>query len=268
MEHKNITLIKNLLNEYKNDNFQGYLDGCHENFYGKIWSGLIPGGEEINGKAEFIKCMDEMIKLVEIKKFEPVNWAAVDDTVYFTVNWEFIWKKTNKLVKTSANVRKVIKDGKIREKYHIINNYDVENTGELIDEKDNTGKFNEHTPFILLARIKVKPDKINEYLELAEKTDKKVQELEAGMLHHTFDNDQSQGENYFCWSELYRNDKAFLDHLENPFVKTYLEKHAELGLNFEVEVYGTVSDNTKEIMLSLGLPIKFFDSKLGYSRCY
>ena len=56
-------------------------------------------------------------------------------------------------------------------------------------------------------------------------------------------------------------------YLENPAVKFYLEKYAELGLNFEVEVYGSVSNNTKEIMLSLNLPIKFYETELGYSRC-
>jgi quinol monooxygenase YgiN len=67
-----------------------------------------------------------------------------------------------------------------------------------MDEKDNRiEKFNENTPFILLTRIKVKPDKINEYLELAEKTHKKVKELEPGMLYHTFDNDLSQGRKLF-----------------------------------------------------------------------
>ena len=34
--------------------------------------------------------------------------------------------KTGKLVKTSANVRKVIKDGKIIEKYHIVNYADFQ----------------------------------------------------------------------------------------------------------------------------------------------
>ena len=32
-------------------------------------------------------------------------------------------------------------------------------------------KFGADTPFILLAKIKVKEDKISEYLELADKTD-------------------------------------------------------------------------------------------------
>ena len=47
--------------------------------------------------------------------------------------------------------------------------------------------FGADTPFILLAKITVKEDKVSEYLELADKTDKAVEAVEPGMLHHTFD---------------------------------------------------------------------------------
>ena len=101
--------------------------------------------------------------------------------------------------------------------------------------------FGTETPFILLARIQVKPDKVEEYLELAAKTDAAVEASEPGMLHHTFDQDP---ENQLCfvWSEVYKNDDAFLAHLANPPVGEYLQGHAELGDNFTVEVYGTVGD--------------------------
>jgi len=49
--------------------------------------------------------------------------------------------------------------------------------------------FGADTPFILLAKITVKEDKVSEYLELADKTDKAVEAAEPGMLHHTFDQD-------------------------------------------------------------------------------
>ena len=45
--------------------------------------------------------------------------------------------------------------------------------------------FGAETPFILLARIQVKPDKVQEYLLLAAKTDKAVEDSEPGMIHHT-----------------------------------------------------------------------------------
>ena len=42
---------------------------------------------------------------------------------------------------------------------------------------------------MLLAKIKVKEDKIAEYLEIADKTDKAVEEAAPDMLNHTFDPD-------------------------------------------------------------------------------
>ena len=41
--------------------------------------------------------------------------------------------------------------------------------------------FGAESPFILLARIQVKPDKVQEYLLLAAKTDKAVEDSEPGM---------------------------------------------------------------------------------------
>ncbi len=125
--------------------------------------------------------------------------------------------------------------------------------------------FNETTPFILLARIHVKPGCLDDYLLLAEQTDAAVQTSEPGMLHHTFDQDPSDPLT-FVWSEVYANDAAFAAHLANPAVGTYLTKHAELGDGFSVEVYGTVGAECRALMESTGLPLKIFESKCGYSR--
>ena len=46
--------------------------------------------------------------------------------------------------------------------------------------------FGSDTPFMLLAKLKVKEDKVLEYLEIADKTDKAVEAEEPGMLHDTF----------------------------------------------------------------------------------
>ena len=125
--------------------------------------------------------------------------------------------------------------------------------------------FDASPPFILIARIKVKPGKVQEYLELAIKTDSAVEASEPGMLHHTFDQDP---ENPLCftWSEVYKNDDAFLTHLANPPVGEYLHGNAQLGDGFTVEVYGTVGDKCKAAMEATGLPVKIFKSKCGYSR--
>ena len=135
----------------------------------------------------------------------------------------------------------------------------------LSSNENKSMSFGAETPFILLARIQVKPEKVQEYLLLAAKTDKAVEDSEPEMLHHTFDQDP---ENHlrFVWSEVYKNDEAFLAHLANPSVGEYLQGHAELGDNFTVEVYGTVGDKCKAAMEATGLPLTIFESKLGYSR--
>ncbi|QNI48815.1 MULTISPECIES: putative quinol monooxygenase [unclassified Synechococcus] len=125
--------------------------------------------------------------------------------------------------------------------------------------------FNASTPFLLLARIHIKSDCVDAYLELAKQTDAAVQASEPGMLHHTFDQDPSDPQS-FVWSEVYANDAAFEAHVSNPPVQEYLQKHAELGDGFSIEVYGTVGPECRELMQSFGLPLKIYESRLGYSR--
>jgi (4S)-4-hydroxy-5-phosphonooxypentane-2,3-dione isomerase len=125
--------------------------------------------------------------------------------------------------------------------------------------------FDQSTPFMLLARIHIKPGCVDQYLELARVTDAAVQSSEPGMLHHTFDQDPENPQ-AFVWSEVYANDDAFAAHVANPPVQEYLRKHAELGDGFSIEVYGTVGDDCKKLMESFGLPLKIYTSRLGYSR--
>ena len=125
--------------------------------------------------------------------------------------------------------------------------------------------FGSDTPFMRFAKLKVKNEKVAEYLEIAYKTDKAVEADEPGMLHHTFDKD-SDDPLRFVWSEVYKNDDALLAHLANPAVGVYLEAHAELGTDFSVECYGTVRDKVIEAMNGIDVPHKIFKTKLGPSR--
>ncbi len=56
---------------------------------------------------------------------------------------------------------------------------------------------------MLLAKIKVKEDKVAGHLEIADKTDKAVEAAEPDMLHHTFDQDPDNLL-HFVWSEFYK----------------------------------------------------------------
>ena len=125
--------------------------------------------------------------------------------------------------------------------------------------------FDQTTPFMLLARIHVKPGCVDAYLQLAHATDAAVEASEPGMIHHTFDQDPDDPQ-AFVWSEVYANDEAFSAHVSNPPVQEYLQKHAELGNGFSFEVYGTVGDDYRQLVESCGLPLKIFETNLGYRR--
>lgn len=128
------------------------------------------------------------------------------------------------------------------------------------------GKYGVDTPFILIARCHVKPDQLDAYLEAAKVADAAVRASEPGMLHHTFDQDPSDPL-AFVWSELYANDASLLQHLTNPPLVKFVEQHGEMGDDFSIEVYGTLADETKAAFSAAGFPIKYFDTKLGYTRC-
>ena len=69
--------------------------------------------------------------------------------------------------------------------------------------------FGSDIPFMLLAKLKVKEDKVAEYLEITDKTDKAVEADEPRMLYHTFDQDPDDPLR-FVWLEVYKNDYALL----------------------------------------------------------
>eukprot|EP00472_Partenskyella_glossopodia_P012660 CAMPEP_0197540902 /NCGR_PEP_ID=MMETSP1318-20131121/66861_1 /TAXON_ID=552666 /ORGANISM="Partenskyella glossopodia, Strain RCC365" /LENGTH=272 /DNA_ID=CAMNT_0043100015 /DNA_START=482 /DNA_END=1300 /DNA_ORIENTATION=- len=128
----NIKLVQDAVGEYMKGNPAGYVAACHEDFSGCILPGLVPSGEKIKGLDGLNKMLNDIPTYLDIKKFEPVNWSGVNNIVYFTVNWEFVYKPTGAFVKTSSVVRKVIKDGKICEKYHIADAETVKKAKSLV----------------------------------------------------------------------------------------------------------------------------------------
>ena len=124
--------------------------------------------------------------------------------------------------------------------------------------------FDQSTPFLLLARIHVKPGCVDQYLEIAQAADAAVKASEPGMIHHTFDRDPEDPQ-AFVWSGSMPTMMLFV-RMCPILVQHYLQQHAELGDGFSVEVYGTVVDDCRSLMESLGLPLKIFETALGYSR--
>ena len=121
-------------------------------------------------------------------------------------------------------------------------------------------------PFVLIARIHVKPGNANQYLEIAAKVDTEVENSEPGMLFHNFDADPSDPLS-FTWTEVYKNDDALIAHINNPPVQRYVEQHAELGDGFEIEIYGKLKNETIQAVEALGVPFKHFvTTDVGYVR--
>ena len=129
--------------------------------------------------------------------------------------------------------------------------------------------YGAETPFILLARCKVKADQLEAYLAMAQIADGGVNQTEPGMLHHTFDQDPNDAHT-FVWSEVYANDAALLFHLDNPPLLDFVEKHLQLGDGLAIEVYGTLAQETKdkfdEVGKAVGFEVTYFDTKFGFSR--
>ena len=121
-------------------------------------------------------------------------------------------------------------------------------------------------PFVLIARIHVKPGNVDQYLEIAAKVDAEVENSEPGMLFHNFDADPSD-QLSFTWTEVYKNDDALITHINNPPVQRYVEQHAELGDGFEIEIYGKLEKETIQAVKGLGMSFKHFvTTDVGYVR--
>ena len=121
-------------------------------------------------------------------------------------------------------------------------------------------------PFILIARIRVKEGKVDDYLNIAKEADDAVNASEPDMLIHTFDQDPTDPLE-FTWSEVYRSSEAMVHHINNPPVVAYVEKHQELADKFEIEVYGNITDETIKAIKALNVPFKHFKTTdVGYIR--
>ena len=126
------------------------------------------------------------------------------------------------------------------------------------------------TPFVLIARLKVKHGKVEEYFKIAKEADDAVEKTEPGMLFHNFDADPTD-ELKFTWTEIYKNDAALIFHIKNPPVGKYVEKHFELADSFEIEIYGKLASETIEFLSdawgSANIPFKHFKTtNVGYYR--
>jgi len=121
-------------------------------------------------------------------------------------------------------------------------------------------------PFILLARITVKPGQLDAHLDLAATVDAAVEASEPGMLFHNLDQD-SVDPHKLVWTEVYRRSDDFLFHADNPPVLAYVEQHAQSALDFAIEIYGNVSQAVIDLIDERGIPLRHFPTTpVGFVR--
>ena len=122
------------------------------------------------------------------------------------------------------------------------------------------------TPFVLIARVKVKPGEVENYLKIAEEVEKEFSKTEEGMLFHNFDADPDDP-NKFVWTEVYRKSEA-------PALSIDLiswDKKPKLAESIEIEIYGKLATETIDTISQAwgpaNIPFKHFKTtNVGYYR--
>ncbi|MAS51223.1 MAG: antibiotic biosynthesis monooxygenase [Dehalococcoidia bacterium] len=118
-------------------------------------------------------------------------------------------------------------------------------------------KLSEETPFLIIARVKVKDGKQKEYIELGKEIDDIVNETEPGMLFHDLNCD-SKDSCSFTWTEILKDSSSFVFHLNSPFVKETIKKQVNLIDEWSIEIYGNVSKEVIEKVEELEVPFNYF----------
>ena len=118
-------------------------------------------------------------------------------------------------------------------------------------------KLSQETPFLIIARVKVKDGKQKEYIELGKEIDDIVNETEPGMLFHDLNCD-SKDSCSFTWTEILKDSSSFVFHLDSPFVKETIKKQVNLIDEWSIEIYGNVSKEVIEKVEELEVPFNYF----------
>ena len=119
--------------------------------------------------------------------------------------------------------------------------------------------------FIVLARIRIKPGCVDDYISMSKSTDDLVQQNESGTAHHVFVSDPSDPLS-FTWAEAFVNDAAFLEHLNAPHIANYFKEHERLGDAFSLEFYGSIGEASLKAMEQSGISFTVYETACGFSR--
>ena len=121
------------------------------------------------------------------------------------------------------------------------------------------------TPFVLIAKLLVKPDQVEEHLKIAQKADYAVRYSEQGTQLHTFDASPDDPCT-FKWTEFYQNDAALIVNFKKPQLQPYLTEHNRLADGeIKVTIYGNLAKGMVQFLNQSGVPRRPHPSKLGFA---
>ena len=123
----------------------------------------------------------------------------------------------------------------------------------------------EDKPFIVITHIIISKENIRDYLEVADQTVMAYKATEKDLLHQSIDQNSDHLES-IKWSEVYLNEKAFVQHLDNPPLALYLANHYQLGEAIEMEIFGDIGKECEGELNKKNIKYKIFRTKLGFSR--
>jgi len=113
---------------------------------------------------------------------------------------------------------------------------------------------------MLIAQFEINEGKIDEMKELYNQGIELVQQSEPDISG--FNLYFNQDETVCCSVEMYRDSEAILKHFE--YSSERIPKILEISKVTNVEVYGNVSDEVKNLLSPYGT--KFFNYSIGYKR--
>lgn len=64
---------------------------------------------------------------------------------------------------------------------------------------------------------------------------------------------------------MFKDDESLLEHSKSPGLAKYAQTLNEF-VDFSFELYGILKEETKAAYRATGIPVKFFNTKLGYTR--
>merc|ERR1712217_780030 len=120
-ESSTVKRVREIVAELAAGQYDCYVAMLTDDVRGSMLGGLIEGAEAITSKAELKSVLDNFDAYMEMKKLRPFNFQSLPNSgVMYNVEWEFVWKPTDKLITATAVVLDVLHGDMLAETYHMV----------------------------------------------------------------------------------------------------------------------------------------------------